>query len=142
MAYKKDQGRMARMAVFWSLAILVFYGCTSLHETLVGNWDEALGTPLAGRIPVLGLDVNGALLISVVVFAGALAFLYRWSEKPKNADLLIETETELRKVTWPTADEAVKSSVVVVLTVTFLMVFLAGADWAIGEWASRILTGK
>jgi hypothetical protein len=26
-AYRGDQGRLARLAVFWALAILLFYGC-------------------------------------------------------------------------------------------------------------------
>ena len=55
--------------------------------------------------------------------------------------LLIETEQELRKVTWPTIDEAVDSSLVVAGTVMFLMTFMAGADWFLGRLARRILLG-
>jgi preprotein translocase SecE subunit len=141
MAYKKDQGRLTRMAAFWSLAILIFYGCVSLHEELKSRF-TALGKPILGiRIPVLGMDVTPALLISAVVLAAALFFLNRWQQTPKVADLLIETEVEMRKVTWPTFAEALNSSVVVIVCVVFLMAFLAGADWVLGQWTTRLLTG-
>jgi preprotein translocase SecE subunit len=143
MAYKKDQGRMARMAAFWSLAILIFYGCTSLHTYLPRLW-SGLGRPFwkGARIPVLGLDLTPALLISGLVLGGGLLLLYRWQQAPKTADLLIETEAELRKVTWPTVQDAVKSSVVVIVCVVFLMGFLAACDFVLGKWAIFILTGK
>lgn len=129
------------MTVFWSVAILVFYGCTSLHTTLstMGN----LADPLGGmdRVPVIGVELNLALVISSLVCLLGLWLVYRWEQKPKNADLLIETEQELRKVTWPTIDEAVDSSLVVAGTVLFLMTFIAGADWFLGRLARRILLG-
>ena len=53
MAYKKDQGRMARMAAFWTLAILFFYGTTSLNTELSVRF-ESLAHPINGiRIPVI-----------------------------------------------------------------------------------------
>ena len=140
MAYKKDQGRMARMAVFWFMAALLFYGCLSLYRELVGRVDS-LANNLAGRIPVLGLEVNGALLVTGAVFGGVLLLTYRYTERPRTADLLIETESELKKVTWPTVDEAFKSSIVVVLTVAFLMAFLAFSDALLGRVARVILMG-
>jgi len=143
MAYKTDQGRMARMATFWSLAILIFYGCYTLRTELAGRYPNALGGRLwtGAHVPVLGVDVTGAFIVAVVVFAAGIFFLYRWTEKPKIADALIDTETELRKVTWPTLNEAINSSVVVIVTVLILMAILAGADRILGWWVGRILTG-
>jgi preprotein translocase SecE subunit len=147
MAYKKDQGRLTRMAAFWSLALLIFYGCWSLREELstrfIGDDGKPrLGHPILGiRVPVIGVDVTPALLIAGLVLAAALIALYRWQQTPKVADLLIETEVEMRKVTWPTMSEAVNSSVVVIVCVAFLMAFLAGADYVLGAWTTRLLTG-
>ena len=78
------------------------------------------------------------ILVIVAVVAG-MWFLNRTLETPKNADLLIETENELRKVTWPTLDETVDGSVVVIVVVVFLMTFMAGADYFLGELFKRIL---
>jgi preprotein translocase SecE subunit len=143
MAYRQDQGRLARMAAFWSLAIMVFYGCTSLRAELAGQFNETLGQRLweGGRIPVLGVNITPAFLISLVVFIAAMILLYRWTESPKIADSLIDTESELRKVTWPTMPEALNSSVVVIICVLVLMVILAGADFLLGRIVSNLLLG-
>jgi preprotein translocase subunit SecE len=142
MAYKKDQGRMARMATFWTIAILIFYGSSSLKDTLTSQSPEGLGQALGDyRIPILGMDASPALLISGLVLALGLFMLYRWEETPKNADLLIETEQELRKVSWPSLDEAISGSWTVVLTVIFLMVWLAGTDVVLGRVARMVLMG-
>lgn len=142
MAYKKDQGRTARLTAFWSLAILVFYGATSLRTELVSQ-AESLAKPLGGiRIPVLGIDLSPAFLAAAVVFGIGMFFLTRWLERPRQADLLIETESELKKVTWPSLEETINGSVVVILCVVFIMVYLAGADWLLGRWAKIILIGS
>lgn len=129
------------MAAFWSLAILIFYGCLSLRAELAGRFADSMGARLweGGRIPVIGVDVTPAFLIALVVFAGAMILLYRWTESPKIADALIETESELRKVTWPTVPDAVQASVTVVLVVLVLMAILAGADYLLGRIVSRLL---
>ena len=143
MAYRQEQGRLARMAAFWSLAIMIFYGCTSLRSELAGQFSEKLGQRLweGGRIPVLGVDVTPAFLIATVVFIAAMVLLYRWTESPKIADKLIDTESELRKVTWPTTPEAIHSSVVVIICVLVLMFILAGADFLLGRIVSNLLIG-
>jgi preprotein translocase subunit SecE len=143
MAYKADQGRYARLAAFWSLAILIFYGCTSLYTELTSRF-ASFKAPLAEsfpRVPVVGVPVNLAMLVATVVLIGGMWLLQRFLEKPRWADLLIETEAELRKVTWPTWAEAARSSVVVIACVLFLMAFLAGSDWVIGRWADWLLLG-
>lgn len=144
MAYKQDQGRYARLAAFWSLAVLIFYGVTSLYTTLLGYFPNAMAKPFVAsmpKIPVLGLPLNLGMLIATAVLVVAVWGLYRVLERPKTADVLIETESELRKVTWPTMPEAVRSSVVVIACVLFLMAFLAGTDWVLGRWAERLLLG-
>jgi preprotein translocase subunit SecE len=143
MAYRKDQGRLARMAAFWTLALLIFYGCVSLRSELSGQFGPSLGARLweGARIPVVGVDITPAFLIALVVFVAGMILLSRYMEKPKIADALIDTETELRKVTWPTVPDAVQSSVTVVACVLVLMVILAGADYLLGRIVTRLLLG-
>lgn len=143
MAYRKNQGRMVRMTAFWVLAVLIFYGCSSLRAELTSFAPKTLGTAIQGmRVPILSLDFSPALIISALVLALSLWLLYRWEQKPKNADLLIETEAELRKVYWPTLEEAISGSWAVLLTVVFLMAFLASADYVLGQVFTVILTGS
>lgn len=153
MSHRPDQGRVARSAAFWALAILIVYGCISLNESLASYFHDPMGvafgstTNAEGRVvggftlPILSWRLTPALIVAVLVCAGALYAMHRYLERPKIADLLIDTEGELRKVTWPTMNEAVNSSIVVIVCVVFLMTFLAGADWVLGRWVNWILLG-
>ncbi len=140
VGYKSEQGRTARTVVFWVLLAVAYFGATSLKGVLSGY--ASLGRPLVEsmkRVPVLGVPLNGAFLLGVLFFAAAAYFVYRWCERPKTADLLIETEAELRKVTWPPLSEVVNSSLVVIICVVFLMAFLAGADWCLARLSRQLL---
>jgi preprotein translocase SecE subunit len=140
-SYKPDQGRMARMAVFWALAALGLFGCTSLHTLLSSSFDS-LATPLGGiRIPIVGIDLSGSFLITAGLLGAIVYALHRWLQRPKSADLLIDTEAELKKVTWPSLEEVINSSVVVIVFVLVLMGYLAGTDYLLGNIFTRILLG-
>src|SRR5262245_52390822 len=102
--YKEDQGRYVRMAAFWSVAFFLVFGCTFLHDLLIQS--AFLREPLGGsRIPVVAVNLSPAFLISFALFCAGMALIYRWQHNPKMADLLIETEAELKKVTWPKGQE-------------------------------------
>ena len=88
---------------------------------------------------MLGIDLSPSFLIATGIFAVGIFILWRWSETPKVADLMIETELELRKVTWPTMPEVINSSIVVIVCVVVLMVFLAGSDLVLGRIAKALL---
>ena len=111
--YREDQGRLARMAAFWSVVLLLMFGCTFLNDQLIQF--DSLSERIGGyRIPIVSVDLNGAFLISLGLFAVGLFVINRWQHKPKVADLLIDTEAELKKVTWPTMTEVINSSLVVI----------------------------
>lgn len=138
--YKKDQGRLARMAAFWSVTLLLLFGCVSLHTWMVGSFGTSLGSALGGAvIPIVGVAVNGAFLISLALFGGGLLVINHYQARPQVSDMLIETESELRKVTWPQGEEVVDSSLVVIACVVTLMAFLAGSDIVLGWFFGRIL---
>ncbi|MDG1049331.1 MAG: preprotein translocase subunit SecE [Planctomycetota bacterium] len=143
MAYRKDQGRLARMTTFWSLAVLLAYGCIRMRAELTGQFPDSLGAAVSDGLvlPLVNLPLSPALIASVLSLVAGLFLLNRALERPKNADLLIETESELRKVTWPTVDETVDGSVVVIVVVLFLMGFMAAADFVLGNLFARIITG-
>jgi len=139
-AYKSDQGRMVRMGAFWILALLYLYGCMALHSTLIAFVDS-MSEPLLGTVPILRWELNGAFLLCALLFLAGFYLLWAWHQTPKVADLLIETESELQKVTWAKWDEVVNTSIVVVFFVLFLMAFLAGSDIVLSRIFGRILGG-
>jgi len=130
---------MVRMGAFWTLALLFLYGCSALNQTLFAFVDSMQSD--VGKIPILGWKLTGAFLISTTLFIVGFVMLFRWHQTPKVADLLIETESELQKVTWAKLPEVVNSSIVVIGFVLFLMAFLAGSDIVLSRVSAFILTG-
>ncbi len=139
-AYREDQGRLARMAAFWAVVLMWLFGCHFLHGQLVAF--DSLREPLGGiRIPIVGVDLTPAFLIAAAFFLGGLVWVIRWQARPNVADFLIDTEAELRKVTWPTSEEVVNSSLVVVVTVVLIGAYLAGADYVLARIMKYLVLG-
>src|SRR5262245_27473169 len=125
--YLEDQGRHVRMGAFWSVVFFLVFGCRFMHEVLT-QW-ASLREPLGGiRIPVVAVDLSPAFIVSFVVFCIGLLIVYRWQQQPKVADLLIETEAELKKVTWAKGQEVWNAAMVVIASVLLLGAFLALVD--------------
>lgn len=125
--YKEDQGRHVRMAAFWSLVFFLGFGCRFLHDLMV-QWED-LRTPLGGtRIPIVGVNLSPAFLVSGLIFGAGLFLIQRWQQRPKVAELLIDTEAELKKVSWPKGEEVWNASMVVLLSVVLLGALLAVSD--------------
>jgi preprotein translocase SecE subunit len=144
--YKPAQGRHARMAAYWAVVLLVLFGCSFLHGVLVSNFESTRGTlnvPGVGdSIPILGVKLTPAFLIAAAVFFSGMFVIYRWQQKPKVADLLIDTEGELRKVTWPSLSEIVNSSIVVGISVILIGLYLAFSDWFLNRIMRYLLFGE
>jgi preprotein translocase subunit SecE len=54
---------------------------------------------------------------------------------------LKESDIERRKVVWPTHQEAVQTSLMVVVVVILISLFLAAVDWMLGSLIRNLLTG-
>jgi len=140
--YRPDQGRLARMAAYWTVVLLVLFGCSFLHAVLVGNFESTRDAIGGISIPIVGQDLTPAFVVSAIVFAIGMIVTYRWQQRPKMADLLIDTESELRKVTWPGPQEVINSSMVVVVCVVLIGFYLAFADWFLARVMRYLLFGE
>ncbi len=54
---------------------------------------------------------------------------------------LKEADIERRKVVWPSHQEAVQTSLMVIIVVIIVSLFLASVDWAIGAAVRSLLSG-
>jgi len=54
---------------------------------------------------------------------------------------LKESDIERRKVVWPTHQEAVQTSLMVIIVVIIISLFLAAVDWMLGASIRSLLTG-
>jgi len=107
--YKPTQGRITRQATAGAIWLAVALGAWRWFEAATGiAWLAENG--------YITFEVGHALryiLPSLFLLAG-LWFGYRLVNYPKFADFLVAVEAEMNKVTWPSQDELVRSSVVVI----------------------------
>jgi preprotein translocase SecE subunit len=137
--YREDQGRLTRMFAFWATVAMVYFGCTFLYSQLF-QYVEALRPALGGlQVPLISYDLNGALVISMLVFAGGAFGAHRYLNRGDVVETLVDTETELKKVTWPTFEETLNASLVVVAFVLILMGFLWLSDRVLESIFARLL---
>jgi preprotein translocase SecE subunit len=143
--YKPDQGPYARTAALWLLGALWMFGCTSLYYWLLSFRGEPQGEgvmvrPLMeGRLPVLGIPLTVSLLVAIGVGLAGFWVLLRMLHKPKVADMLIDSETEMRKCTWPTWDETLTSSVVILVVMLVFTGLLAGMDLFLNQFMTTVV---
>ena len=142
--YKPEEGRNARQTAFWLGEGMIFFASYSLSGTLE-SW-QSLRAPLFGetaiQIPLLGISLTGAFLVASLAFFAMSFFFLRYLAGAKAADHLIEVESEMNKVTWPSFEEATNSSIVVIVTLLILMAFLALSDVALSQVFKLILWGN
>ena len=116
--YKKGQGTAARLLALLSAFGLAFWGGYALWKTLLGyEWAATVLLP----IERLGVDITLSVVLALAVTAGLCFGIVWFLNRPRAVDLLLETEGEMKKVSWPSRQEAWNSSMVVVVTVLFMM---------------------
>jgi preprotein translocase subunit SecE len=122
--YKPEQGMVVRGTGLATVAALLAFGCWGLYFTVTA-WGDAFSNPLGGLyVPLVDMKVNLALLIALGAFLGGTLITAHIIGRPKTADLLIETETELQKVTWPSWPETANASIIVIFTTIFMALLL------------------
>jgi len=124
---------------FVALASLLVWGGLELYHWIAGaDWvrSHRLGGAGGYRVPVLDQYIDPAFAIAWIVIIGGCILLYRFLNKERAADFLIETDTEVRKVTWPSWNDAWNSSLIVVLFVAVLTSYIFISDYVI----NRIMT--
>lgn len=126
---KAGQGTLTRLVTWMVLILAVALGCVELYAWIQSPGDAALVPGAWFRhLPLLGVPFSFKFLLCVVLFVGLLA-LVRWSmRRPAMAAALVETELEMKKVSWPTKQESFNAMWVVVFVTVVLMAVLALFD--------------
>lgn len=130
------------MFAFWALVLLVAYGC--FHggglADLLNRWLADSNPTFVDPFPLLGtLKLSTCIALGVWVVVGfAIAKILA---APRIADALIDTETEMSKVTWPTWGETWQGTVAVAAMVLVLFVFLTVVDLALAQ-VMEMLMGR
>ena len=145
--YKEGQGVLVRRCAFWGLMLIIVWGGQSLYTWLFNTFDfskvlliERGVEPLQGyRIPLLDQRFNWAFVIAWGMVLAASFVTWRLLMRPRTADFLIDTDTELKKVTWPSWKDAWNSSVIVIVFVIVLTCFLLISDYLLNFVFQQVL---
>ncbi len=135
--YRPGQGVYARSAAAAAMLMAALFGSWRLYNIISAGGEAARKVALLGmKVPPAALYAGGAFVaIGVVVFL--LTFGLETGIKAIDGkthaliDLLVDTEGELAKVSWPDSDELSVSTTAVLVSVVLLGVFLLCADWLI-----------
>ena len=117
--YKPGQGKYSRGT---AAAILAGFGIWGGLQTY--NWMDNL---IDRTSWYAGYWVPGLILVSF------LSVGYYLTNTAKPANFLIETEIEMKKVTWPTYQEVLAATGVVIVVVILIGIFLFGVDRLLWE---------
>jgi preprotein translocase SecE subunit len=120
---KKGQGTLARSAAYGLGGLLVLYGAYRFFAT----FNRLDAVVYAADLPLVG-DVTVWKVVAVVIGIVGLLGLHLVLNRPKAVDGMIDTEQELRKVSWPTLPEVWNATLVVVLVTTVLATVMYGFD--------------
>jgi preprotein translocase SecE subunit len=109
--YKRGQGYWTRMGTAIGAALIAFLFAEFVYGRL----------KVAVSVYHWPLNIWAMVGIAGAVFAGIMLFAWRMMNKPGNADFLIATDSEMKKVNWTTKKELIGSTKVVI----FFMVLIA-----------------
>ncbi len=94
-----------------------------------------IGFYLLGDLPV----ALRALVLAAGLVAGTALFLMATRKGDETREFLSESRFELRKVVWPTRQEAMRTTWIVMLAVVIISLILAGFDLVIQFFVKLIL---
>ena len=112
--YKQDQGKYTRIITFLGVVMVGLIGAVNLSRHLSAY--------TLTRPPMVRFGIPTLL---VVALAGLLFWIVN---RPRNADFMIATESEMKKVSWSSRKEIVGSTKVVILTTFIMAAVLFGVD--------------
>ena len=120
---KKGQGSLARLVAYTVGGLLIVFGAWRFFATFNQRGVAVLlpSVPILGELTAFNV---GAIVVGIVGLMGLHLLLNR----EKSVELLIETEQEMRKVSWPTLPEVWNATLVVVLVTVTLAVTMYGFD--------------
>ena len=125
---KPGLGRAVRTTAYAGIAALTAYGAYALYMApgLQSPWWRVIAGPLS----VMGKEASlrPQLFPAVAVFLSVMFVVFQVLNKDKAAEFLIETEGEIKKVSWPARKEYVGSAMIVVLVVAIVSGFLHFVD--------------
>ncbi len=126
--YKKGQGKWTRLGTAAGAVLLIFLTASFVYTTIpVQFFQSDAANP---NRAALGQQVG--LALAAVIIVGLSLLAWRLMNKVPNAQFLIDTDGEMKKVNWSTRKELIGSTRVVILFMFAIAAFLFVVDIAFG----------
>ena len=139
--YKKGQGYWTRMGTamgaFLIIALTVWFFYKQLPPILTPIFTPANATIEQTRA-ASAKAYNATLGICTALLAGIALLVWRLMNKPSNADFLIATDSEMKKVNWTSKKELIGSTKVVIVFMFLIAGILFGVDIIFGYFFKLI----
>ncbi|MGR3220453.1 MAG: preprotein translocase subunit SecE [Candidatus Anammoxibacter sp.] len=134
--YRRGQGSSARISVGVALGLIAAFAAFSLHGSLINLpvFFEGAKVPLLsialtwGMVSAFFFFLVCMLVIGVMVGCFETGIGKIDNVGQKLVVFLIDTQAELQKVSWPTRQELVDSTIVVLVCAIVLGVYVLGVD--------------
>lgn len=123
---KKGQGVWSRSSAYLLGASLILFGAWSLYAS-INRPNQGI---LVEDLPLIG-TLTAFHVVALVVAGAGLLGLHWYLNKPKSVDLMIETEQEMKKVSWPTLPEVWNATIVVAVVTATLALAMSLFDLAL-----------
>lgn len=131
--HRPGQGIYARSAAAAALLLVALFASWRLYYNLIGFGVESYCTLLRMKLPVAALWSAGLFVV-----LGAFTFLFTFGvgtgwqaldgKTRASVDLLIDSEAELAKVSWPGRDDLLRATSAVLVLILVLGAFLFMVD--------------
>lgn len=133
---KAGLGKWARGAALGgALSVALFAGFSFyMVPPTASVWWTNLWT---GKLLGFSLTLKPMLFPAAALFLTLSYAVHLFLNRERSADFLIETEGEMRKVSWPARKEYVGSSVVVLIVVLVVSLFLTAVDHGL-SWLMQV----
>jgi preprotein translocase SecE subunit len=125
--YKRGQGKWTRLGTVFVGLLLAVLTAFSLYQNIMPY------LPVTGSVQH-DRSVRQIVMSCCIGLFALVGLLIFWqTNKPRNVDFLIATDSEMKKVNWTTRGELMGSTRVVVLFLFFIAIFLSVVDLAFYE---------
>jgi len=133
--YRPRQGMYARIGTGVAVIVLAIFAAYRFYHLLPVEKTFAV---MGLKQPVASLWAGGFFVIEAAIIVYFLtgpnlggAFLRKKARK--FIDLLVDTQSELEKVVWPSREDLVNSTIIVIATIVMLGFFILMADWMVSR---------
>jgi len=137
--YKKNQGFQARLFIGVLLGGFALFAAHAVYGTFIESPQLYPGA----EVPLVGTKLTWGLVSAVTFFLVSVALIGVYTtgyetglgrvdvNSKKTVEFLIDTQGELQKVSWPTREELIGSTGVVIILLVILGAYIFGVDWVI-----------